>query len=412
MIVRVLGTAVVFAAAASVVLAPSMARAQSQMPDMKQMSGTPRPVDDLPDRTVAVRVIRGELSNNIANQTVELKVGEKTETGKTDETGHVQFGDLAAGAAAKAVTVVDGERLESQEFPVPARGGVRLMLVATDKSKAAAGPVSAEPIPGQVVLGGQSRIVVEPGDESLTVYYLLEISNAARSPVKPTSLFTFDMPTGAVGTSLMEGSSPSASVNGTRVRVQGPFPPGATLVQVACELPVSGSSLEFTQRFPANLEQLAIIVKKVGETTLSSPQLASQQDMTGESQAYIAGTGGAVAAGQPITLAIAGLPHHSAAPRWTALIAAGLIVLLGIWGASRKEDPAVRAAERKRLLARRGKLFAELVRLENDHRQGRGDQSHYAGRREELVAALEHVYGALDVDDAGPGPEKRPGLAA
>ena len=44
----------------------SVLRAQFQMPDPKQMAGIPRPVDDLPNGTVSVRLIRGQLSNNIA----------------------------------------------------------------------------------------------------------------------------------------------------------------------------------------------------------------------------------------------------------------------------------------------------------------------------------------------------------
>ena len=54
------------------------------------------------------------------------------------------------------------------------------------------------------------------------------------------------------------------------------------------------------------------------------------------------------------------------------------------------------------------------MRLENDHRNGRGDRARYAGRREELVAALERVYGALDTDDVGPDPAPgdRKGLPA
>ena len=70
----------------------------------------------------------------------------------------------------------------------------------------------------------------------------------------------------------------------------------------------------------------------------------------------------------------------------------------------RRDDAPAQAAERKRLIARREKLFDELVRLEQDRRSGRGDERRYAARREELVAALEQVYGALDDDDdAGPG---------
>jgi hypothetical protein len=33
-------------------------------------------------------------------------------------------------------------------------------------------------------------------------------------------------------------------------------------------------------------------------------------------------------------------------------------------------------------------------------------------RREELIAALERIYGALDGDDTGPEPADRAGLAA
>jgi len=44
------------------------------MPDPKEMSGIPRPVDDLPNGTVSVRLIRGSLSNNLTGHAVELHV--------------------------------------------------------------------------------------------------------------------------------------------------------------------------------------------------------------------------------------------------------------------------------------------------------------------------------------------------
>ena len=107
---------------------------------------------------------------------------------------------------------MDGERLESQEFPAPAQGGIRLLLVATDPSKSAGKPESAAA--GDVVLGGNSRIVIEPGDESVHIYYLLDIVNGAGTPVNTASLFMFDMPTGSVGCSILEGSTGQAAVNG------------------------------------------------------------------------------------------------------------------------------------------------------------------------------------------------------
>jgi hypothetical protein len=60
---------------------------------------------------------------------------------------------------------------------------------------------------------------------------------------------------------------------------------------------------------------------------------------------------------------------------------------------------------------RRDKLFTELVRLEHDRRTNRVNQARYEARRQELVAALENIYGSLDSDDMDPGPD-RSGLAA
>ena len=153
---------------------PAQLRAQFQMPDAKEMSGIPRPVDDLPNGTISVRLIRGELSNNIAESSRRAARRTKVLTVKTDENGRAQFDELTAGATVKASADVDGEHLESQEFPAPAEGGIRLMLVATDTAKPAAAP-NAPAIKGEVVLGSESRIVIEPGDEAVAVFYLLDI---------------------------------------------------------------------------------------------------------------------------------------------------------------------------------------------------------------------------------------------
>jgi hypothetical protein len=383
------------------------------MPDVRQMSGIPRPVTDLPDHAISVRLIRGSLSNNITNFPVELHVGSKVLTAKTDETGRAQFNDVQVGGSVRAVAVVDGERLESQEFPAPERGGIRLLLVATDTSKTAGTP-STKAVSGSVAIGGRSHIVIEPGDEHVQVYYLLDVLNNASAAVTPSTPFVFDAPTGAVGTTVLEGSSPNASVTGTRVRVQGPFSPGQTLVQIAYELPTASGSLEITQRFPAAIEQLAVIVKKVGATRLASPQLATQQEMTAQGERFIAAVGGTVAAGQPVVLTLDDLPHHSPAPRWIALSLALAIVMIGVWATGRPGGgpAAARTAERKRLVGRRDKLLNDLAKLEIDHRNRGGDEGRYRARREQLIAALEHVYGALDSDDTGPGPAEGAGLAA
>lgn len=384
--------------------------------DPKQMSGIPRPDVEQAPQSVSVRVIRGDLANNIAEQPVDLIVDGKTRTVKTDENGRAQFGNLPPGARLKAVTVVDGERLESQEFPAPTRPGIRLMLVATDKEKEAqkAAEAAAPAVPGDVVISRQSYITIEAVDDFVQVIYLLNIQNGARTPVMPRSLFMFDTPEDAQGTGILEGTA--ATATGTRVRVQGPFSPGETLVQVAYSLPISSNgTVHLDQAFPAALEHVAVLVKKPrkGETKLSSPQIDRQQEMPGDGDTYIAAAGDKeIPAGQVISLTLTGLPHYSAVPRWTALSLSLAIVLVGVWAARRPGEPADRSAERKQLIARREKLFQDLQRLEHDQRRGKGDPSRYRARRDELVAALEHVYGALDTDDTSPEPATRTGVAA
>jgi hypothetical protein len=223
------------------------------------------------------------------------------------------------------------------------------------------------------------------------------------------------MPADAKGCGLLQGSSPQAVVTGSHVAVPGPFPPGSTFVQVGCELPAESGGINIEQRFPAAFTHLAVVVKKIGETTLRSPQLKEQREFPADGQVFIAATGGAVAAGQPIALEVGGVPHHSPAPRRIALTLALSIVLAGVWTIARRpaqDGAAALAAERKRLLTRRDKLFNDLVRLEQDRASGRADERRYGVRREEIVGALEKVYSALDPDDlglpAGPGA----GLAA
>ncbi len=401
--------ATVILTATFVSFAPTL-RAQFEMPDPKQMSGIPRPVDDLPNTSISVRVIRGSLSNNLPNRTVELHVGSKVLKAQTDEAGRAEFDGLTPGENAKATTDVDGEHLESQEFPVPAQGGVRLLLVATDTTKVQGGPSTlpnAPAISGEVSISGRSRVVLEPGDESVELYYMLDIVNSARAPVNTPKPFTFDMPPGAASCQMLEGTAPTASVNGTKVEVKQPFLPGTTPIRVACHLSVNSDSLVLNQRFPAALEQIGVIVKYVGDLKLASPQITRQQDMPVQGEMFVAGIGSSLTAGQPLSLTISGLPHHSPVPRLIALTLAGGVILIGVLVSWPHEDDAVaRTAERQRLVTRRERLLTDLARLERDRRNKPGDDRRYATRREELVSALEHVYGALDSEEHdAPGPE-------
>jgi hypothetical protein len=379
-------------------------------PDPRQMAGIPRPVDDLPSGSVSVRVIRGAMTNNIANQTVELLVGSDVQTTRTDAQGRAQFDRLPAGATLKARAVVDGERLESQEFPAPGQGGIRLLLVASgDGADTPAAPV-APAVTGEVVIGGQSRIIIQPGEELITLYYLFEILNNSPAPVNPATPFAFEMPAGASRTGIMQGSTPAATVVGPRVQVNGPFPPGSTLVNIGAEIPVTGGAIELEQRFPAPLNEFAVIVKKVGDTAVASTHITEQREVSAEGGLFIAGNGAPVPAGQPLVLSLTGMPHHSTMPRAVALALSLGILAVGIWAGTRpRNDAAATAAEHKRLITRREKLLAELVRIEREQREGTSpNAARHAARREEILTSLEHIYGALDDRDVDPSDPTAP----
>src|SRR4029077_5024482 len=180
------------------------------MPDPKEMSGIPRPVDDLPNGAISVRLIRGALSNNIVDHPVKLVAGGKEVTVKTDDGGRAQFNDVPPGSSVKATADVDGEHLESREFPAPTRGGIRLCLVATYPSKPSkpAGAPEAPAPTGAITIGTQSRIVIQPNEENIEIFYLLDLSNTASNPVNPPTPFVFEMPSGCGGARIWGGAPP------------------------------------------------------------------------------------------------------------------------------------------------------------------------------------------------------------
>ena len=405
---------VAFAIAASV-LPGSFAQtaAAGQMPDPRQMSGVPLPTGEIPAGTVTVRVIRGSLTNIVTSHPVEL-VGQVQAAGKTNDQGRAEFSGLKVGSTLKAVTTVDGQRLESQEFTLPPNAGIRIMLVAAEGAAAgiqeapaaaartqedqqlAAGPAKS----GIVVLGEQSRLVIELGDGGLSVFNIFEIQNTARTPVQPVVPIVFPVPAGSTQLAMLDGSSPLAVAAGDRVNVSGPFPPGVTSIQFAYTMPYSGGSTSITQRVPAGLAGVSVAAQKVGAMTMTSPQLTQQRVMTADGQTYMVGQGPPIAAGSDITLAFTGLPHAPVWPRNTAVALAVLVLLAGTFAAVQGRKARGVAVERQRLETERERLFAELTVLEAGQRAGTADPAFYAARRRELVIGLERIYAALDEEVA------------
>jgi hypothetical protein len=372
-----------------------------QMPDPKQMSGMPLPVPDLPVGTVTARVIRGALTNPLEGETVELAGAGALKTSRTDAAGRATFSSLPPGTHVKMSVTVGSEKIESQEFDVPPQGGVRVMLVATDAAtdaRAAADKKLAEeaPVNGMVVLGDQSRIVIEIGDDALNVFNLMQVMNTAKRRVATSAPLVFELPKAAVGVGMMEGSTPNAIAAGNKVTVTGPFAPGATMVQFAYSIPLGSETIDVDERMPAQLAQVAVVAQKTPGMDLSSPQIKEHADRTAEGQNYIVGQGGGVPAGGTLSISLSGLPHRASWPRNVALLLAVVILGAGAWGAVRMRPATGEKERRRQLQAQRESLFAQLTALEAQRRQGKVDQEAYATRREKLVGALEDLYAGLD----------------
>jgi hypothetical protein len=377
------------------------------MPDPSLIHGRAIPASELANGVVTVRVVREAIGNNIPGQQVRLTVAGRTRTANTDEQGRAEFTNLPGGEDARAEATVDGEQLTSQPFRVPTTGGLRVILVAgiakaAERKKLAEAEAAAEPpVKGVVVFGNNTRVLMQFREDSLEVYYVLEILNTARARVDIGGPLTMTFPPGAEGATALEGSSPSAEVSPDRVVIKGPFASGTTLVQVAFRMPYESSNLTLEQTWPAALQQVTVGVEKVNNLSISSPQFTSAQDVTAEAgEVFVLGRGPALPAGGKTVVTVSNLPVHSKMPRYVALGLAGLLGIVGVWLAvakgSRHDDA------RQTLVKRRDTLLSQLEQLESKRRAGTVEPHNYSTRRQRIYAELERIYGELDEVGAGP----------
>jgi hypothetical protein len=264
---------------------------------------------------------------------VEFTAEGRSTTVATDSSGRAQTSGWARGARVTVGATVDGERLESQPILV-ADVGVRVMLVAGVADRMAPGaarPAAAKP--GTVVLGPQSRVVMDFVDDRLRVFYVMDVFNASPAPVDLGGPLVVELPRTARGVTMLEGTSKQATASGPRVTVTGPFQPGSTMVSVGFELPHGGPRVRLEQTWPVPADTLDVFVLKTGELDIESPQLTSRRLAHEQGQPVVAAAVPDLGPGQPLVLDVTGLPFHPRWPRYTAFAAAGLIVSWGLWAA-------------------------------------------------------------------------------
>ena len=374
--------------------------AQVAMPDPSLINGKALPAGDLQTGTITVRVVRESVGNNIVGQQVTMTVNGESRKATTDEQGRAEFKGLPAGTMGQAQADVNGERLQSDPFTVPTQGGLRVILVAgiaaakARQAKEDAAAAAAPPVKGTVFLSGNSRIIFEYPDDLMRVYYMLEIVNNARSRVDIGGPLVIDLPTEAAGASPLDGNSTQATVAGNRITVVGPFASGVTPVQIAFQLPFSSSTLTVQQKFPVMLEEVTVGSQQIPGLSIASQQFSSVGSMkAADGSDFLLASGPAVRPGGTLTVTITGLPVHGTTARNIALALALAIAVFGVWLS--RPGPTNAAETRKKLIARRDALLAELAQIEKRARAGRDDAKD-AARKPRVLAELEQIYGELD----------------
>ena len=119
---------------------------------MVRAAGMPLADGALPPGSMTVRVVKGAFDGDLSGISVEVEVaGQKTLSAQTGAMGRAEFAHLPIGGTVRASTIVNGERLQSDVFAMPAESGVRVLLVTgTGASMASAGtpvPLTAEALP-------------------------------------------------------------------------------------------------------------------------------------------------------------------------------------------------------------------------------------------------------------------------
>lgn len=233
----------------------------SGMPDPREMSGIPRPQPGDPAGQLTVRVVRGQMSNNVADHPVHL-VGYDADGGvslltqRTDAGGRAVFQGLARDRVAYyAMTVLPrqrgdravGDRVRSSIVMMPPEVGVRLLLAGEAEDGAAAPVDDLDRIEDQdPSLGpGEALVRVFGQTEGVGALELVQLDGGGTRPVAQASLSAArpsgvrgmvgepevqsSLTAGALGVTVsrVTGSSSASPVTGATVEIE-PVSPSDT----------------------------------------------------------------------------------------------------------------------------------------------------------------------------------------
>ncbi len=347
--------------------------------------GVARPDKAIPPGTIIVRAA-GEGGEGLVGADVVLghaRRGErKTEElkGKTDAQGDATFRGLDAKPESGYVAEVlrDGQHFGSKPFGLKENMGSRVTIDVRPVSKDVSG----------LRIGQDSHFIFEVSDDVVQVAEVWRLQNPMAMAIDPgPNGLHLPLPDHALSAQGGPRNPPNVMVAGHDVIVRGPIVPGDTEVQVVFALAYDGSTLEVAQRTPLAFDAVALVTEKIEGMTVEGNNLQSEdRELQGRKLVLYRGPG--TAAGETITIKLAGLPHND--PTWRYLASAVAVMLLVGFGVY-----AIRGggggASRERLEQQREHLLGELAALEKTEGSDKRER-----KKQELTARLVRIYRELD----------------
>ena len=126
---------------------------------------------------------------------------------------------------------------------------------------------------------------------------MLDIVNNARTPIDTGGPLDVDLPGCCGGRRRDGGLVPLAVVQGDRLRITGPFPPGTTQVQFGFRFPYSGSTHDVGATLARRLRAALRRGGEGGRPAIASRAVSQQQEANAGGAPFLMATGGRLNAG-------------------------------------------------------------------------------------------------------------------
>ena len=278
------------------------------MPDAAQMSGVPLPAPELPNATVTVRAGARAHGQQRARPRGDAGHARRPRLGVTDAARpRAVHGGAGRVRASPPRPSVDGETLRSQEFPVPAGGGVRVALVAGIAKAAAAdggGPGRSGRPPGAARRGRVRCRIRASSSSSRTICRRSSTCSASSTtPARrstPASRWCSTCRADADRRVAGRRTGDHRADAGPAAHPDRAVPAGADRLPGGLPAAAHLDDPRSSRRGRRRSRALLVAAEKVGGLTMSSPQLTAQREGESNGQTFVMGTAGRLAEGQPL----------------------------------------------------------------------------------------------------------------